>query len=137
MSSYNAYFNYTLPQNWCAEEEGDNLLLYNPNGEGAIVISFFTALQTKESLTEQVSVLAKNCVDQNNIKLRQPFMLHIREDKSVLYGIGTTPDDWFVKLWVVAKYPKIVLATYQSQSKRCGKEVKVCDAIIDSFRFTF
>ena len=31
-----------LPNNWCAEEDIDNLLLYNPSGNGAITISFFS-----------------------------------------------------------------------------------------------
>lgn len=39
--NHNEYLNYTLPNNWCAEEDIDNLLLYNPSGNGAITTSFF------------------------------------------------------------------------------------------------
>ena len=42
--NHNEYLNYTLPNNWCAEEDIDNLLLYNPSGNGAITTSFFIDL---------------------------------------------------------------------------------------------
>ena len=133
--NHNEYLNYTLPNNWCAEEDIDNLLLYNPSGNGAITTSFFNVLKTKESLDEQMSILAKRFIDQNNINLHSPLILFNRDGKAILYGTGTTSDGWFIKLWVVAKYPKIVFATYQSERK--SAEVKVCDSIIDSFRFAF
>ena len=135
MLNHNEYLNYTLPTNWCAEESMDNLLIYNPSGSGAITISFFNALITKDSLDEQISILAKRFVDQNNISLHSPLILTNKDCKTVLYGTGTTSDGWFIKMWVVAKYPKIVFATYQSEQKSI--EVKECDSIIDSFRFTF
>lgn len=134
MLNHGEYFNYALPNNWCAEENIDNLLLYNPNGNGAITVSFFNVLNTKESLDEQISILAKRFIDQNNVNLHSHLILFNREDKTILYGTGTTSDSWFIKLWVVAKYPKIVFATYQSERKNA--EVKICDAIIDSFEFT-
>jgi hypothetical protein len=84
-------------------------------------------------LDEQVSILAKRFVDQNKIALHTPLILVNREEKTILCGTGTTVDFWFVKLWVIAKRPKIVLATYQSQKK--SKEIKIIDSIIESFRF--
>lgn len=135
MFNHNEYLNYELPDKWCAEEDADNLLLYNPNGNGAITISFFNVLNTVASLDEQISILAKRFIDQNNIKLHSPLILLNREGKTILYGTGTTFDSWFIKLWVVAKHPKIVFATYQSERK--SKEVKICDSIIDSIQFTF
>lgn len=133
--NYNGYLNYSLPNNWCAEENIDNLLLYNPNGNGAITISFFNVSNAKESLIEKISIMAKRFIDQNSISLHSPFILFNRDGKTILYGTGTTSDGWFVKLWVVAKHPKIVFATYQS--KRKSAEVKICDSIIDSFQFAF
>ncbi len=135
MRNHNGYLNYSLPRNWCAEEDTDNLLLYNPGGNGAITISFFSILNTEESLDEQISLLAKKFIDKNNINLHSPFVLFNREDKTTLYGTGTTSDGWFIKLWVVAKHPKIVFCTYQSERK--SAEVKVCDSIISSFEFVF
>ncbi len=51
-----------------------------------------------------------------------------------LNGTGITSDNWFIKLWIVAKYPKIVFATYQCEKKT--PEVKKCDAIINSMKFS-
>ena len=135
MFTHNDYLSYELPKGWCAEENADNLLIYNPDGSGAIVVSFFNVLETAASLDEQVSILAKKFIDQNNIALRSPLILMDKERKTVLYGTGITTDGWFIKLWVVAKYPKIVFATYQSEKK--NKEIKVCDAIVDSIQFIY
>ena len=135
MLNHNEYLNYTLPNNWCAEEDIDNLLLYNPSGNGAITTSFFNVLNTEESLDEQISVMAKKFVEQNNIKLHSPLILFNKDSKTILYGTGTTSDGWFIKLWVVAKCPKMVFATYQSERK--SVEVRICDSIVDSFRFAF
>ena len=134
MLNHNGYLNYTIPNNWCATKDGDNLLLYNPAGNGAITISFFSVLTTKGSLAEQISTLAKGFIDKNNIKLHFPLISFNKDGKTFLYGTGTT-DGWFIKLWVVAKYPKIAFATYHSE--RNSAEVQVCDAIIDSFQFAF
>lgn len=135
MYNHNGYLTYMLPDNWCAEEDADNLFLYNPDGDGAITVSFFNVLNTKESLNEQISILAKNFIKNSNINLHSPLLLLNRVDKFVLYGTGTSSDGWFVKLWIVAKHPKIVFATYQSE--RTSIEVRECDLIIDSFQFVF
>ena len=135
MLNHNGYLNYILPKNWYAEEDTDNLLLYNPSGNGAITTSFYNVLNTKESLDEQISILAKRFIDKNDINLHSPLVLYNRDGKTILCGAGATADGWFIKLWVVAKHPKIVFATYQSERK--SAEVKVCDSIIDSFQFTF
>lgn len=132
--NHNGYLNYILPDDWCAEEDADNVLLYNPKSDGAITMSFFNVLNTEKSLDEQVSILAKKFVDNNNVNLDfSSFVLFNREGKTILYGTGTTLDGWFIKLWVVAKSPKIVFATYLSEQK--SVEVKICDSIIDSFQF--
>ena len=135
MRNHNGYLNYMLPTNWCAEEDMDNLLLYNPSGNGAITISFFNVLNTEESLDEQISILAKRFIDKNTISLHSPLVLFNKGGKTILYGTGITSDGWFIKLWVIARHHKIVFATYQSERK--SAEVKVCDSIIDSFQFVF
>ena len=135
MRNHNGYLNYMLPTNWCAEEDMDNLLLYNPSGNGAITISFFNVLNTEESLDEQISILSKRFIDKNTISLHSPLVLFNKGGKTILYGTGITSDGWFIKLWVIARHHKIVFATYQSERK--SAEVKVCDSIIDSFQFVF
>lgn len=133
--NHNDYLKYKLPNNWCAEENEDNLFLYDPEGNGAITVSFFNVLNTAASLDEQISILAKKFIDQNNIDLHSPLILIEKDSKTILYGTGITPDKWFIKLWIVSKYPKIVFATYQSEQK--NKEIKTCDCIIDSIQFTY
>lgn len=133
--NHNGYLNYELPDNWCDEEDNDNLLMYNPDGDGAITLSFLNVLNGEKSLAEHISIIAKKFIDQNNINLHSPLILFNRDGKTILWGTGTTSDNWFIKLWIVAKYPKIVLATYLSEQK--NDEVKICDSIIDSFMFTF
>ncbi|MBR6577578.1 MAG: hypothetical protein IKK74_01400 [Clostridia bacterium] len=133
--NHNGYLNYELPDNWCDEEDNDNLLMYNPDGDGAITLSFLNVLNGEKSLAEHISIIAKRFIDQNNINLHSPLILFNRDGKTILWGTGTTSDNWFIKLWIVAKYPKIVLATYLSEQK--NDEVKICDSIIDSFMFTF
>lgn len=133
--THSQYLCYDLPDDWINEYDTENLIFYNPNGNGAITISFFNILNVKETLDEQISILAKNFIDRNSIKLHRSLILLNKENKTILYGTGTTSDGWFIKIWVVAKSPKIVFATYQSQKKT--DEVKVCDSIIDSFKFVF
>ena len=132
---HNEYLKYELPNEWLAEENGDNLLLYHPHGRGAMTISFLNVLNTGLCLDEQISILAKRFIDRNDIKLNSNFILLNREGKTVLHGSGATSDDWFIKLWIVAKHPKIIFATYESKKK--NKEIKICDAIIDSMQFSF
>lgn len=132
--SHKDYLNYELPNDWCSEEDGDNLLIYNPNGEGAMTVSFFTVLETRKTLDEYISIMAKKFVDQNQITLHTPLILYGSEKtKIILYGTGITSDNWFIKLWYVAKYPKIVFATYHSE--KITSEVKKCDAVVDSMSF--
>ena len=131
---HNDYLNYCLPDKWRAEDDSDSLLLYDPNGNGAITVSFFNVLSTKESMDEQISILAKKFIDKNRIKLSGPLIVFDKNGKTVLSGTGTMIDNWFIKIWIVAKYPKIAFATYQSSRK--SSEVKECDSIVDSFCFS-
>lgn len=132
---HNKYLKCELPNEWRSEENGDNLILFHPNGCGAMTLSFLNVLNTGLCLDEQVSILAKRFIDRNDIKLNSNFILINREGKTILCGVGSTSDDWFIKLWIVAKYPKIIFATYESEKK--NKEIKTCDAIIDSIQFSF
>ena len=134
--SHRDYLSFELPKDWCADDDGENLLIYSPNGKGAITISFFNILEMKETLDEHISIMAKKFIDQNEIILSDPLILYgTAENKITLYGTGVTSDSWFIKLWIVARYPKVVFATYHCEKKT--SEVKKCDAIISSMRFTF
>ena len=133
---YSDFFDCELPPNWCADEKDDNLLLYNPNGHGAITMSFFNVIDSSKTLAEQVSILGRKFIIQNNITLHSSFILMISKDNNtILYGTGSTLDNWFVKIWVVAKHSRIALASYCCSQK--SKELKTCDSIIDSIHFIY
>lgn len=46
------YLSYELPKNWTAEEDDDNLLIYNPDGNGSVTVSFFNILDSSVFLDE-------------------------------------------------------------------------------------
>lgn len=132
--SHKKYLTYELPDGWCSEESNENLLIYDPNGEGAITVSFYNIIETNETLDEDISIMAKKFIDQNGVLLHGPLIIRgSKESKLTLYGTGTTCDNWFIKLWVIAKYPKVVFATYLCEKKT--SEAKKCDAIINSIKF--
>lgn len=132
--SHKDYLTYELPNGWCSEEEEENLFIYNPNGEGTMTISFFNILEMSGTLDEHISIMAKKFINQNRITLHGPLIIYgTKETKLTLCGTGITHDNWFIKLWLIAKYPKIVFATYQCEKNT--QEVKKCDSIINSMRF--
>ena len=133
--NHNEYLDYTIPDSWCAEEDAENLYIYDPDGNGAITVSFYSVLVGKESVEEQMKLLAKGFISRDNIILHSPLVSCIRDGKRILHGTGIQDDHWFIKLWIVAHYPKIVVATYYSEE--ISDEVSVCDSIIDSFQFDF
>ena len=99
-----------------------------------MTLSFYTIMELQNTIEEHVTIIAKDFINQNNIKLHHSFILDCtKKDKVVICGIGNTQDDWFIKIWVLAKYPRVVLATYESEKKT--SEVKKLDSIINSFQF--
>ena len=127
------YLQYELPDFWHSEEENDFLNIYDPNGEGAITISFLNIISKDLQLETYICSLAKQFVDLNKIELLKPLILYNREDQLRLHGYGFSNNKEFIKIWIVAKYPKVVFATYYSATKT--KEVDVCDSIIESMKF--
>ena len=117
---YGEYLKYCLPKQWVAEEEGDMLVLYHPRGNGAMVLSFFSLFEAEQPLDKRVSIFAKKFIDGNGIITEDPLLLLEKDGKTVLQGEGMT---------------KLILATYDSEKK--NKEERACDAVIDSFRFSF
>ena len=78
--------------------------------------------------------MAIKFTEQNCIKLHSStYVLYSKSGKTIIYGTGETPEKRFIKLWIVARYPKIVVASYESEKE--SREVKICDSIIDSFTF--
>jgi len=113
--NHNGYLNYNLPQNWCAEYVDELLLIYNPDGNGAMTISFFNILDNGKSIDEQISICAKKFIDKNNVKLKGVLIITGSKDtKLVLQGSGTTLENDFIRIWVVANSQKLVFVSYES-----------------------
>jgi len=127
------YLVYKVPSNWVVEDCTDSTSIYCNHGEGAITLSFHAIFELQGTLVEHISMMAKRFVDGNKIALDRELVLDETKNKIVLYGEGISPDNWYIKLWLIARYPKIVLATYISEQKTA--EVKKVDKIISSFTF--
>lgn len=123
-------FYFEIPKDWCAEEDGDNLAIYHPNGNGAMTVSFYNVINIEYSIIEQMSIMIKKFTDQNKIAIRGPLVTFRKDENQLLVGSGIAYDGWYVKMWAVAKYPKIALVSYQSEIET--NEVITCDAIIKS-----
>ena len=90
------YLKYEIPSDWCAEENEDTLLIYDPDGEGAIVTSFFSLMDADVLLEERICIMAKEFIDNNLIKLKEPLILMNSScGKVILRGTGRTSDVWF------------------------------------------
>ena len=110
------YLDYEIPSNWIVEEDNDTTSVYDNNGDGSLTMSFFTVMGLQNTLDEHISIMAKKFIDNNQIILHNPLILDgTKKGKTLLYGTGTTSDNWFIKIWIAAKLPKVVFATYQSE----------------------
>jgi len=128
------YLTYDLPEKWCAEEMDDSIVIYDPRGKGAMTVSFFSVTEEKQMLENRVCVMAKSFLEQNRIKTDGSLIVSRSDSgKITLYGTGVTPENGFVKLWITAQYPRVVLATYNSRKK--SREVKKFDTLVDSMEF--
>ena len=93
------YLKYEIPSDWCAEENEDTLLIYDPDGEGAIVTSFFSLMDADVLLEERICIMAKEFIDNNLIKLKEPLILMNSScGKVILRGTGRTSDEWFINM---------------------------------------
>lgn len=132
--NHNNIIEFQLPNDWVFEENDESLAIYNPSGEGAITISFYSLLQSNSDTCEQISVMAKKYANQNRIKLDKPLVVyHSSQEKTILYGTGHTNDNWFIKFWMIAQHPRAIHASYLCRKK--SQEIKSCDSIIESIRF--
>ena len=128
------YLMCELPDGWTAEENSGVTSIYRADGDGALTLSYHSIAEMQGILDAHISIMAKRFLDENHIKLKHALILDgTQKGKTVLYGAGTLPDSWFIKLWVIAKYPEVVFATYQSEKETA--ELKKIDKIISSFTF--
>ncbi len=129
------YLSFEIPNRWMIEEDDETMSIFDINGYGSITLSFCSSAEADKPFGEQLSIMAKKIIDNNKMRIDRALILdETKKSKTVLYGSGTTSDDWFIKLWFVGKFPRIVVATYHSEKRTA--EVKTADKIMDSFQFT-
>lgn len=129
------YLEYEIPDDWEVKKDDDCTSIFSNDGEGALTLSYYSIIDMQQSLDEHISIMAKKFVDTNRIKLKHALILDgTKKEKKVLYGEGSTTDNWYIKLWIIAKYPKVIFASYQSKKKT--SEIKKVDKIIASFTLT-
>lgn len=140
MKYSNEYFTYEIPEGWITEEGDGCFSLYNPSGKGALTLSYYyftedftSDLNSIGALDSQISVMAKQFSEDNEIVMDNPFIMYSKDDKRIIYGTGKTLDNWFIKIWIAADYTQMILASYES--KKNNKETKICDSVIDSISF--
>ncbi len=131
--NFKNWFTYKLPRKWRVQQEEDNLLMFNPNGEGALVLSFFKVTVPLECLQQKMEDMAERFIDQNNIKSETLPEFFDFGEKRVLCRSGEEPDGYFVKIWIVSNGLKAIVATYHSEEENA--EVKLCNAFIESIFF--
>jgi hypothetical protein len=127
------HFSIELPDDWRLEQ-GEVMSVYSINGKGAITLSAYSIIESEGySIEEKLCIMAKNYIQKNKIQIKGSLIMQ-NDINTIVYGEGKSSDDWFVKLWVVATYPRVIVSTYYCK-KRIRKEVAICDNIIKSIRF--
>lgn len=133
-ANHNGYFEYVIPEDWVIEEDDDTTSIYCNNGVGALILSYYSIIEMQGDLGEHISQMAMRFINKNNLHLNHALILDAtQKDKIVLSGIGSLSDQSLIKLWVVAKYPKVVFATYICDENT--PELNIIDKIVDSFSF--
>lgn len=128
------YLKYDVPKDWIVETEDNITSIYKEDGDGAITMSRYTIFDNDKPLGLLIGDMIVKFMADNKIKIKGVVIVNIsNKNKKVAYAEGNAEDDSYVKIWVVAKFPKAVLVTYYSDKKT--RELKKVDKIVDSFKF--
>ena len=93
------YLMCELPDGWTAEENSGVTSIYRADGDGALTLSYHSIAEMQGTLDAHISIMAKRFLDENQVKLKHALILDgTQKGKTVLYGTGTLPDSWFIKL---------------------------------------
>lgn len=123
-----------VPYQWQWDENGDSVSIYNNNGQGAITMSFYKILERNNSIIEYISEKAVSFINQNGMKLDNPFIIDaVNEEKILLSGIGVSNNNWIIKLYILTNKSEFILITYHTKNK--SKEIKIVDKIVESITF--
>ncbi len=130
---YNESFECSIPSNWIIDEE-DCISIYNNDGNGALTISILTTFEESTIFDDAIASVASNFIKSNNVSLLKPLIFNCTDKKRlILYGECKTINGWNEKLWIIGKYPKIIVATY-IYYKQGKNEIKKVEKIIKSMK---
>jgi len=128
------YLTYQVPEHWCVEEIDDCLNIYDPQGEGALTLSFYTIIRNKSLVNYVIDDMAHRFIKQFGIVLDEELTLEEDGLKKILSGRGIDSNGWRIKFWYVAHFPKGVFITYMYKEMDAS-EFLICDAIVNSMTF--
>lgn len=128
------YLTFDIPNNWEKYEEDDITCIYNENSEGMMTMSFYSILNYDNTLENYTIDMASNFIKDNEIKLTNELkMENSSEEKIVVSAEGKTIKGDYIKIWAIARYPKLVIVTYENIKK--DDEINIINRIVDSFTF--
>lgn len=128
------YLTFDIPNNWEKYEEDDITCIYNENSEGMMTMSFYSILNYDNTLENYTIDMASNFIKDNEIKLTNESKIENNsEEKIVVSAEGKTIKGDYIKIWAIARYPKLVMVTYENIKK--DDEINIINSIVDSFTF--
>lgn len=129
------YLEFYIPENWTMEEDEGIVNIYDEiNGSGALTLSFYDIVNPTIDIDDHIKTLANRFIASSKIKLYKEFILKVEKGKHIIYGSGILPNNWYIKIWLIAHNSKVILATYQSMEKTTS-EMSQIESIIYSFKF--
>lgn len=126
------HFYIELPDGWHIDCD-DVYSLYSNSGDGALTISSLSLVSDDiHSLEERVCIMARQFIREKKIIISGSLMLEGGENV-IVYGKGKTPDNWFVRIWIIAKGPRVLVSTFYSRKNK-RQENNECNKIIESIK---
>ena len=129
---HKGFVEYELPDGWESEVNGENVIIYDPNGEGAMVMSFYRSTGDIP-IEKRIYKMAQSFVEQIMIKQLSDFSES--NDNRRVFRVcceGIDANNLYIKLYIIAKSPRIVVATYNNKIK--NHEIETYNEIVKSMK---
>lgn len=123
-----------IPNNWFTEQNSETISIFDPNGKGAVTLSFTTANNDFEFSAEYMRKNFDENIARGKIKLEKSVEVDMKNPQRViLTGMGKNEDNWLIKFYLLSNSKTMVLVTYYTLEKT--KEIKIVDKMIDTINF--
>lgn len=129
---HKGFVEYELPDGWESEVNGENVIIYDPDGEGSMVMSFYRSTGDMP-IEKRIYKMAQSFVEQIMIKQLSDFSES--NDNRRVFRVcceGIDANNWYIKLYIIAKSPRIVVATYNNKIK--NHEIETYNEIVKSMK---